>query len=504
MRCTTGWFRARPRRPWHRTSRARPRPPGRPHRAPASSCPCAPRPPSGRAKAPPTPGSRSAPSRSTSRSGATRSGWRPRTRSRPASRTATRWSWPRPTARSSCRRSRSRASIRGRSRSRSATGAGTRGRSARAWAWGPRRSFPPRGSAVGATVTPLGATLPVHRTQHHFEEMGRDILRTVPAEDLLIPEDPPPPSFYPPYSDEPHAWAMVVGLDLGTGCNACVMACQSENNVPVVGPEEVARGRIMHWTRVDAHEQEDGRTAFQPVPCMHCEQATCEPVCPVAASVHDAQGLDLQVNNRCVFMRFRQANCPYTVRRFNVFDHAGGEAYANPGADLLASPRNLNVSVRARGVTEKCTYCVQRIQSAHIDATRGARARPRRGPHRPPERMPSRGHRLRRPQPPGGGRLGREARPAPLRAAGGARHPPAHELPSAGRGPRRGGVTVPAAPPGCAGGPRRPTARRRARATCRWARRRPPSRRTSPTPCFSAASATRGGSPSGPRPRRRS
>ena len=149
--------------------------------------------------------------------------------------------------------------------------------------------MPPDGASVlAATVTPIGASLPVHRTQTHFEEMGRDIVRTVAAEDPLIPGEPPQPSFYPPYSDEPHAWAMVIDLDLCIGCNACLIACQSENNIPVVGPEEVERGRIMHWMRVDAYGRDDGRTAFQPVPCMHCEQAPCEPVCPVAASVHDA------------------------------------------------------------------------------------------------------------------------------------------------------------------------------------------------------------------------
>jgi Fe-S-cluster-containing dehydrogenase component len=160
---------------------------------------------------------------------------------------------------------------------------------------------------------------------------------------------------------------MAIDTTLCIGCNACVLACQAENNIPVVGPEEVARGRDMHWLRIDTYEQEVGgamRPGFQPVPCMHCEAAPCEPVCPVAASVHDSEGLNLQVYNRCIGTRFCQSNCPYKVRRFNYFGYADGQEYANQGAPVVAAQRNPEVSVRARGVMEKCTYCVQRISAA--------------------------------------------------------------------------------------------------------------------------------------------
>ncbi|MBY0298841.1 MAG: 4Fe-4S dicluster domain-containing protein, partial [Methylobacterium sp.] len=171
----------------------------------------------------------------------------------------------------------------------------------------------------------------------------------------------------------PQAWAMVIDASLCIGCNACVVACQSENNVPVVGPEEIAQGRQMHWLRIDAYDTgHDGhpQIGFQPVPCMHCEHAPCEPVCPVAASVHDAEGLNLQVYNRCIGTRFCQANCPYKVRRFNFFGYADGQEYANLGLDPNPAQRNPEVSVRQRGVMEKCTYCIQRLSGARRAAER--------------------------------------------------------------------------------------------------------------------------------------
>ena len=153
-------------------------------------------------------------------------------------------------------------------------------------------------------------------------------------------------------------------------------ACQSENNVAVVGPEEVARGRDMHWLRVDVYDHGSAaqpKPGFQPVPCMHCEHAPCEPVCPVAASVHDGEGLNLQVYNRCVGTRFCEANCPYKVRRFNFFGYADGEEYANLGFESYRAQKNPEVTVRARGVMEKCTYCVQRISGARRAAERDDR-----------------------------------------------------------------------------------------------------------------------------------
>jgi Fe-S-cluster-containing dehydrogenase component/anaerobic selenocysteine-containing dehydrogenase len=180
------------------------------------------------------------------------------------------------------------------------------------------------------------------------------------------------PTLYPPYDYDTYAWAMVIDNAACIGCNACVVACQAENNVPVVGPYEIAMGRDMHWLRVDTYVI-DERPGFSPVPCMHCEHAPCEPVCPVAASIHDSEGLNAQVYNRCVGTRFCQSNCPYKVRRFNFFGYADGEEYANLGADVLRAVFNPDVTVRARGVMEKCTYCVQRISRARRAAEKEKR-----------------------------------------------------------------------------------------------------------------------------------
>ena len=181
------------------------------------------------------------------------------------------------------------------------------------------------------------------------------------------------PSLLPPSSKPEPAWAMVIDNTACIGCNACVMACQAENNIPVVGPDEIEWGRIMHWIRIDPYEQDNGPgetrvVGFEPVPCMHCEKAPCEPVCPVAASIHDSEGLNLQVYNRCVGTRFCEANCPYKVRRFNFFGYASGQEYKNLGATPLKAQKNPDVTVRARGVMEKCTYCIQRIARAEHDA----------------------------------------------------------------------------------------------------------------------------------------
>ncbi|CCD98332.1 4Fe-4S ferredoxin iron-sulfur binding domain protein precursor [Bradyrhizobium sp. STM 3809] len=187
-----------------------------------------------------------------------------------------------------------------------------------------------------------------------------------------------PPSLMPQTvrPDDGHAWAMVIDTSVCIGCNACVVACQAENNVPVVGPEQVAMGRDMHWLRIDAYDHGAGdapQIGFQPVPCMHCEHAPCEPVCPVAASVHDSEGLNGQVYNRCIGTRFCEANCPYKVRRFNFFGYADGEEYGNLGAESYRGQKNPEVTVRARGVMEKCTYCVQRISAARRAAERDDR-----------------------------------------------------------------------------------------------------------------------------------
>jgi Fe-S-cluster-containing dehydrogenase component len=193
------------------------------------------------------------------------------------------------------------------------------------------------------------------------------------------PPPPPMPSFFPPWPTpigDPYAWAMVIDTDACIGCNACVVACQSENNVPAIGPDEISRGRDMHWLRIDAYDHggpPDPRPVFQPVPCMQCEEAPCEPVCPVEASVHDHEGLNVQVYNRCIGTRFCQSNCPYKVRRFNWFGYADGQEYRNLGDPIVKAANNPDVSVRARGVMEKCTYCVQRISRARRLAERETR-----------------------------------------------------------------------------------------------------------------------------------
>jgi Fe-S-cluster-containing dehydrogenase component len=158
-------------------------------------------------------------------------------------------------------------------------------------------------------------------------------------------------------------WAMTIDLDRCTGCEACVVACQVENNIRIAGPEEAARGRAIEWIRVERYfegEYPDVRARFRPVLCQHCEEAPCEPVCPVYATYHTDEGLNAQVYNRCVGTRYCANNCPYTVRFFNFYDPVWPEP--------LEKSLNPEVSVRSRGVMEKCTFCIQRIRKGEEKA----------------------------------------------------------------------------------------------------------------------------------------
>jgi MoCo/4Fe-4S cofactor protein with predicted Tat translocation signal len=242
-------------------------------------------------------------------------------------------------------------------------------------------------SAPTSVIKKTGDDYPLACTQYHFNMEGRQILATGTLEEYKknpnfahdhAKEVPKELSLYKEFSYPGYAWGMAIDLNSCNGCNACVVACQSENNIPVVGKDQVMRGREMHWIRIDRYYEkaqsatndpssydaslDNPPTFFQPVPCQQCENAPCEQVCPVGATVHSAEGLNDMVYNRCVGTRYCSNNCPYKVRRFNFLRFQDWET---PQLKLL---RNPEVTVRSRGVMEKCTYCVQRINNVRIEA----------------------------------------------------------------------------------------------------------------------------------------
>lgn len=270
------------------------------------------------------------------------------------------------------------------------------------------------------TIEKTGAQKPIAQTQTHHTIMDRLVVQESTLDKyqkdrnvtefikIATPDGPQTPakvSLWPDYEYKNHHWGMVIDLNSCIGCNSCAMACQVENNVAVVGKQEVLNRREMHWLRIDryyssdAHKSDKGKgtidkyeamedpaenpsVIFQPMLCQHCNHAPCETVCPVAATLHNSEGINQMVYNRCVGTRYCANNCPYKVRRFNWFAYYDNEKFRvqNPqmNTDLGRMVLNPEVTVRARGVMEKCSFCVQRIQLGKLEAKKENR-RPKDG-----------------------------------------------------------------------------------------------------------------------------